>query len=48
MWMHQVTQFGPVSPSPVSLVMAPLQVLINGMVELLAMVKMSQVKQKCE
>jgi hypothetical protein len=29
---RQVTQFGPVSPSPVSLVIAPSRVLISGIV----------------
>ena len=32
MHTRQVTQFGPVSPSPVNLVMAPSQVLISGIV----------------
>jgi len=44
----QVTKLGPVSPSPVSFVIAPSQVLINGMVGFSAMTRMSQVWQKSE
>jgi len=46
---RQVTQLGPVSPSPVSFVIAPSRVLINGIVGLggfSAIVKMSQMWQK--
>ena len=45
---RQVTQFGPVRPSPLSLVIAPSHVLINKMVGFSAMMKMSQMKQKSE
>jgi len=45
---RQVTQLGPVSPSPVSFVIAPSRVLINGMVGFSAMTRMSQMWRKSE